>query len=163
MCIEVSKQEHTIPLATSISSSSPSSSSSRHFLLAALSPPSEDLSGCLFGIFQELQNLKAKLSIHNTGDRLPWSMFFLWSPCSQAHQHQALCRWQPLLMFYWAVQWSCFARMNALSNLSCKKLQEVAALLPGRFLRRRCFTLCITTEAEPVIGQQYKCHHSCSC
>ena len=49
---------------------------------------------------------------------------FLWSPCSQAHQHQALCRWQLLLMFYWAVQWSCFARVNALSNLSCKKLRE---------------------------------------
>ena len=29
--------------------------------------------------------------------------------------------------------------------------------LPGRFLRMRCFTLCITVEAEPRIAKQYKC------
>ena len=64
---------------------------------------------------------------------------------------------------YWAVQWSWFARVNALCNLSCKKLWEVAVSLPGRFLIRRCFMLCITVEVEPRIAKQYKCHHCCSC
>ena len=50
--------------------------------------------------------------------------------------------------------------MNAICNLSRKKSREVAALLPGRFLSRHCFTLCITMEAEPRIAKQYKC---CSC
>ena len=31
--------------------------------------------------------------------------------------------------------------MNALCNLSRKKLREAAASLPGQFLSRRCFTL----------------------
>ena len=53
--------------------------------------------------------------------------------------------------------------MNALCNLSRKKLREVAASLLGRFLSRCCFTLCITMEAEPRIAKQYKCHHCCSC
>ena len=35
--------------------------------------------------------------------------------------------------------------------------------LPGRFLSRRCFTLCITVEVEPRIAKQDKCHHCCSC
>ena len=35
--------------------------------------------------------------------------------------------------------------------------------LPGRFLGRRCFTLCITTEVEPRIAKQYKCQRCCSC
>ena len=52
--------------------------------------------------------------------------------------------------------------MNALCNLSRKKSQVVTASLPGRFLSRRCFTLCITMEAEPRIAKQYKCHHCCS-
>ena len=42
---------------------------------------------------------------------------------------------------YWAVQWSWFARVNALCNLSRKKSREVASSLPGRFLSR-----CITME-----------------
>ena len=45
--------------------------------------------------------------------------------------------------------------MNALCNLSRKKSREVAASLPGRFLSRRCFTLCITMEVEPRIAKQY--------
>ena len=45
--------------------------------------------------------------------------------------------------------------MNALCNLSRKKSREVAASLPGRFLSRRCFTLCITMEVEPGIAKQY--------
>ena len=44
-----------------------------------------------------------------------------------------------------------------------EKSQEVAASLPGRFLSRCCFTLCITMEAESRIVKQYKCHHCCSC
>ena len=64
---------------------------------------------------------------------------------------------------YWAVQWSWFAWVNALCNLSHKKSQEVAASLLGWFLSRHCFTLCITTEAEPRIAKQDKCHHCWSC
>ena len=56
-----------------------------------------------------------------------------------------------------------FARVNALCNLSGKKSREVGASLPGRFLRRRCFTLCITMEVEHRITKQYKCHNCCSC
>ena len=63
----------------------------------------------------------------------------------------------------WAVQWSWFAWVNVLCNLSCKQSQEAAASIPGWFLSRRCFTLCITTEVEPRIAKQYKCHHCCSC
>ena len=33
----------------------------------------------------------------------------------------------------------------------------------GWFLSRRCFTLCITVEAEPRIAKQYKCQYCCSC
>ena len=58
---------------------------------------------------------------------------------------------------YWAIRRSWFARVNALCNLSRKKLREVAASLPGRFLSRHCFTLCITMEVEPRIAKQYKC------
>ena len=64
---------------------------------------------------------------------------------------------------YWAVQWSWFARVNAPCNISRKKSREVAASLPGWFLSRRCFMLCVTMEAEPRIAKQYKCHHCCSC
>ena len=38
--------------------------------------------------------------------------------------------------------------MNALCNLSRKKSREVAASLPGRFLSRRCFTLCINNGSS---------------
>ena len=63
---------------------------------------------------------------------------------------------------FWAVQWSWFARVNALCNLS----QEVArgrTSLPGWFLNWRCFSLCITMEVETRIAKQYKCHYCCSC
>ena len=53
--------------------------------------------------------------------------------------------------------------MNAICNLSRKKSREVAASLPGRFLSRRCFTLCITMKVEHRIAKQYNCHHCCSC
>ena len=72
----------------------------------------------------------------------------------------------PVFHVCWAVQWGWFARGNALCNLSCKNLKkswEVAASLPGRFLSRHWFTLCITVEVEPRIVKQYKCHHCCSC
>ena len=71
--------------------------------------------------------------------------------------------WDSVAWCYWAVQWSWFARVNALCNLSPKKSQEVAMSLLGRFLSRCCFTLCITMEVEPRIAKQYKCHHCCSC
>ena len=45
--------------------------------------------------------------------------------------------------------------MSALCNLSRKKSREVAASLPGRSPRRRCFTLYITMEVEPRIAKQY--------
>ena len=64
---------------------------------------------------------------------------------------------------YWAVQWSWFARVNALCNFSRKKSWEVLASLPGRFLSRRCFTMCISMEVEHRIAKQYKCHHCCNC
>ena len=71
---------------------------------------------------------------------------------------------QFLLEFkYWAVQWSWFAWVNALCNLLRKKSWVVAASLPGWFLCRHCFTLCITMEVEPRIAKQYKCHHCCAC
>ena len=63
--------------------------------------------------------------------------------------------------FHWVVQWSWFARVNALCNFSCKKSQEVTASLSGQFLSRCCFMLCITMKVEPRIAKQYKCHHSC--
>ena len=53
--------------------------------------------------------------------------------------------------------------MNALCNLSRKKSREVAASLPGRFLSRRCLTLCITMEVEARIAKHHKCQHCCSC
>ena len=67
-----------------------------------------------------------------------------------------------LFLSYWAVQWSWFAWVNTLCNLSRKKSQEVAASLPGRFQSRHCFMLCITMEAESI-AKQYKYHHCCSC
>ena len=66
-------------------------------------------------------------------------------------------------IIYWEVQWSWFARVNALCNLSRKMSREVAVSLLGQLLSRRCFTLCITMEVEPRIAKQYKCHHCCSC
>ena len=35
--------------------------------------------------------------------------------------------------------------------------------LPGRFLSRRCFTLCITVKVKPRIVKQYKWQYCCSC
>ena len=39
-------------------------------------------------------------------------------------------------------------------NLSCEKSSEVAASLPGRFLSRCCFMLCIRVEVERKIAKQ---------
>ena len=63
---------------------------------------------------------------------------------------------------YWAIQRSWFARVNALCNLSRKKSARGRSALPGRFLSRRCFTLCITVEVEIRIAKQYKCQYCCS-
>ena len=54
-------------------------------------------------------------------------------------------------------------QMNGLCNLLHKKTWEVAASLPGWFLSRWCFTLCITMEFEHRTTKQYKCHLCCSC
>ena len=64
---------------------------------------------------------------------------------------------------YWAIQRSSFARVNALCNLSAKKSARGRSALPGRFLSRRCFTLCIIVEVETRIAKQYKCQYCCSC
>ena len=107
---------------------------------------------------------------------LGWTWDILSLTCSPKLTHQPWV-WEPATGFhsrqphyihvyqshYWAVQWSWFARVNALCNLSLKMSWEAAASLPGRFLSRRCFTLCITMEVEPRIAKQYKCHHCCSC
>ena len=69
----------------------------------------------------------------------------------------------PKTAMYWVIQWSWFAWVNALCNFLRKKSGEVAASLPGWFLSRRCFRLCITMEVEPRTVKQYKCHHCCSC
>ena len=93
-------------------------------------------------------------------------MYFISILCSHDH----VCLWWEcvgLVCVYmcahvsvcWAIQWSWFARVNALCNLSRKKSQA----LPGRFWSRRCFTLCITVDFEPRITKQYKCQDCCSC
>ena len=79
--------------------------------------------------------------------------------CTCTHTHSHAC----IHSCYWAVQWSWFAQVYALCNLSCKKSWEVTVSLPGWFLSRCCFMLCITMEVEPWIAKQYKCHHYCSC
>ena len=64
----------------------------------------------------------------------------------------------------WAIQRSWFARVNALCNLCfAKEVARGRSALPGRFLSRRCFTLCITVEVEIRIAKQYKCQYCCSC
>ena len=66
---------------------------------------------------------------------------------------------------HWAVQWSWFARVNALCNLSREKSWEVTVSHLGQFPSRHCIMLCITLtmEVEPRIAKQYKCNHCCSC
>ena len=83
----------------------------------------------------------------------------------QFHLDRKLVNFLPWVctISYLAVQWSWFAWVNALCNLLYKKPREVTASLPGRFLSRRCFMLCITTEVKPRIAKQYKCHHCCIC
>ena len=99
-----------------------------------------------------------------------WGWWHVWFDCHLFRQSSGGHGWllpPPLsswrLRPYWAVQWSWFARVNVLCNLSCKKSREVVASLPGRFMSSRCFTLCITMEVEPIIAKQSKYHHCCSC
>ena len=68
-----------------------------------------------------------------------------------------------IILIYWAVQWSWFARVNALCNLLCMKSRQVALSLLGWFLCRHCFTPWITMEVEHRIVKQYYCHHCCCC
>ena len=51
----------------------------------------------------------------------------------------------------------------ALVIFRARSRQRSQLPLPGRFLSRRCFTLCITMEVEPRIAKQYKCHYCCVC
>ena len=87
------------------------------------------------------------------------AMYCCFPRCHQCISAMALST----VVFYWAVQWSWFARVNALWNLSRKKSQEVAASLPGGFSSRSCFMLGITMEVEPRTAKLYKCQHCCSC
>ena len=50
-------------------------------------------------------------------------------------------------------EWMCFVIFRA----------ESRSALLGRFLSRRCFTLCITVEAEPRIAKPYKCQYCWVC
>ena len=73
-----------------------------------------------------------------------------------SHGEEGTCNLLP-------IQWWWFAWVNALCNLLGKKSRVVAASLPGHFLSRHCFMLCITMEVEPRIVKQYKCDHCSSC
>ena len=59
--------------------------------------------------------------------------------------------------------------LGASAKLVCQSMCFVTfrarsrSTLPGRFLSRRCFTLCITVKVEPRIAKQYKCQYCCSC
>ena len=64
---------------------------------------------------------------------------------------------------YWAIQRSWFAKVNALCNLFAQEVARGRSALPGLFLSRHCFTLCITVEVEPRIAKQHKCQYYCSC
>ena len=77
--------------------------------------------------------------------------------------HHSYVKTGIFLSSYWAVQWSWFARVNALCNLPCKKLQKVTASILGQFLSRLCFMLCIAMDVKPKTEKQYNCHHCCSC
>ena len=110
-------------------------------------------------------NKHSRAGVNFQAQRVAWDIYLLWilslipAHIAVAQMIQrVLCHWlvkssdcrlgemlyiidcAPSLI-YWAVQWSWFARVNALCNLSRKKSWEFAASLPGRFLSRRCFTL----------------------
>ena len=53
--------------------------------------------------------------------------------------------------------------MNALCNLSRKKLRKVAAATSGPISEQAWFTLCITTKVKPRIVKEHKCHYCCVC
>ena len=92
------------------------------------------------------------------GDGEPWMATWTYREREILLQISKITVTASLHMYHcWAVQWSWFAWVNALCNLSCKKS------LLGWFLSRRCFMLCITMEVEPRIVKQYKCHHCCTC
>ena len=49
-------------------------------------------------------------------------------------------------------------------TIFCTRSRERSQLsLPGQFLSRCWFTLCITMEAELRIAKQDQCHHCCNC
>ena len=102
--------------------------------------------GVVFSSFNR-QNKKSKYTNDSQSKQLKNSQT---QTClvKSLHKNSCLC---------WAVQSSWFAWVNALCNLSRKKLQEVAASLPGWFLSRCCSMLCITVEIEPRIVKRYCC------
>ena len=54
------------------------------------------------------------------------------------------------------LEWMHFVIFHARSR-------ERSQRIPGQFLSRHCFTLCITVEVEPRIVKQYKCPYCCIC
>ena len=56
-----------------------------------------------------------------------------------------------------------FSETGLLERMRFVIFRARSRALPGRFLSRCCFTLCITVEAEPRIAKQYKCQYCCSC
>ena len=63
---------------------------------------------------------------------------------------------------YWAIQRSWFARVNALCNLSCKKLREVAAHFRADFWVGVA-SRCVYQWKLKLIAKQYKFQLCCSC
>ena len=105
-----------------------------------------------------------------TGLRSRWIMFCYTTQLSRDYvlsclkqKNKRRANFTFIILIYWAVQWSWFARVNALCNLLCKKSRQVALSLLGWFLCRHCFTLWITMEVEHRIVKQYYCHHCCCC
>ena len=70
-----------------------------------------------------------------------------WDHLPQWLRHQWV-----LIVIFWLFFFLCFLF-----------LYIIIASLPGQFLSRHCFTLCITMEVEHRTAKQYKCHHCCSC
>ena len=94
---------------------------------------------CCFGLSDSLTPIKGqRVGEEAWTSQVSWGYTIMYGRFSETGVHE----WMPLVIF---------------------RAREFAASLPGRFLSRHCFTLCITMEVEPRIEEQYKCHHCCSC
>ena len=120
----------------------------------------ETRSGVQSDLHGRLHNVATKEKDWGGSKRRPKAKLLLCQDCGRLEPPRQQHRPRRLRS---AVRWRWFARVNALCNLSRKTSREVAASLPGRFLCRRCFRLCITMEVEPRIAKKYKCHHCYSC